>query len=70
MKLASRIADDLEAQLAGNSIPFPLTMDGISNHYGVSYTPIREALSGLIENGSVAYTVVIADPIHGKGKRY
>ena len=51
MKLASRIADDLEAQLAGNSIPFPLTMDGISNHYGVSYTPIREALSGLIENG-------------------
>ena len=51
MKLASRIANDLEAQLAGNSIPFPLTMDGISNHYGVSYTPIREALSGLIENG-------------------
>ena len=51
MKLASRIANDLEAQLAGNSIPFPLTMDGISNHYGVSYTPIREALSSLIENG-------------------
>ena len=51
MKLASRIADDLEAQLAENSIPFPLTIDGISNHYGVSYTPIREALSGLIENG-------------------
>jgi DNA-binding GntR family transcriptional regulator len=51
MKLSSRIADDLEAQLAGNSIPFPLTMDGMSNHYGVSYTPIREALSGLIENG-------------------
>ena len=51
MKLASRIANDLEAQLAENSIPFPLTIDGISNHYGVSYTPIREALSGLIENG-------------------
>jgi len=26
-------------------------MDGLSQHYGVSYTPIRQALDGLIEDG-------------------
>ena len=28
-------------------------MDGISKHYGVSYTPVRQALGGLIEGGLI-----------------
>jgi DNA-binding GntR family transcriptional regulator len=28
-------------------------MDGLSQHYGVSYTPVRKALSGLIEEGLI-----------------
>ena len=51
MKLSSRIQKDLSAQLRSNSLSIPLTMDGLSQHYGVSYTPIRQALDGLIEDG-------------------
>ena len=36
-----------------NSLSVPLTMDGLSQHYGVSYTPIRQALDGLIEDGLI-----------------
>ena len=53
MKLASRIEKDLGKQLLSNSLSCPLTMDGLSRHYGVSYTPVRKALSGLIEEGLV-----------------
>ena len=53
MKLSSRIQNDLSAQLSSNSLSIPLTMDGLSQHYGVSYTPIRKALTGLIEEGLV-----------------
>jgi DNA-binding GntR family transcriptional regulator len=53
MKLASRIEKDLSAQLLSNSLSCPLTMDGLSRHYGVSYTPIRKALNGLIEEGLI-----------------
>ena len=53
MKLASRIEKDLSAQLLSNRLSCPLTMDGLSRHYGVSYTPIRKALNGLIEEGLI-----------------
>ena len=53
MKLSSRIQNDLSAQLSSNSLSIPLTIDGLSQHYGVSYTPIRKALTGLIEEGLV-----------------
>lgn len=53
MKLASRIEKDLSAQLLSNSLSCPLTMDGLSRHYGVSYTPVRKALNGLIEEGLI-----------------
>jgi DNA-binding GntR family transcriptional regulator len=53
MKLASRIEKDLSAQLLSNSLSCPLTMDGLSQHYGVSYTPVRKALNGLIEEGLI-----------------
>jgi DNA-binding GntR family transcriptional regulator len=51
VKLSSRIQKDLSAQLRSNSLSIPLTMDGLSQHYGVSYTPIRQALDGLIQDG-------------------
>jgi len=51
--LSSRIQNDLSAQLSSNSLSIPLTIDGLSQHYGVSYTPIRKALTGLIEEGLV-----------------
>ncbi|MDC3334947.1 GntR family transcriptional regulator [Opitutales bacterium] len=53
MKLSSRIQNDLGSQLMNNSLSVPLTMDGLSEHYGVSYTPIRQALDGLIEDGLI-----------------
>jgi len=53
VNLASRIRNDLCAQLVSKTISVPLTMDGLSQHYGVSYTPIRQALSGLIEKGLI-----------------
>ena len=53
MKLSSRIQNDLGSQLMNNSLSVPLTMDGLSQHYGVSYTPIRQALDGLIEDGLI-----------------
>lgn len=53
MILSSRIQNDLSAQLSSNSLSIPLTIDGLSQHYGVSYTPIRKALTGLIEEGLV-----------------
>ena len=53
MKLSYRIQNDLGSQLMNNSLSVPLTMDGLSQHYGVSYTPIRKALDGLIEDGLI-----------------
>ena len=53
MKLSSRIQNDLGSQLMNNSLSVPLTMDGLSQHYGVSYTPIRQALNRLIEDGLI-----------------
>tara|TARA_B110000003_G_scaffold52498_1_gene52089 strand:- start:5376 stop:6239 length:864 start_codon:yes stop_codon:yes gene_type:complete len=53
VKLSSRIQNDLGSQLMNNSLSVPLTMDGLSQHYGVSYTPIRQALDGLIEDGLI-----------------
>ena len=53
MKLASRIEKDLSAQLLSNSLSCPLTIDGLIQHYGVSYTPVRKALNGLIEEGLI-----------------
>ena len=53
MKLSSHIQNDLGSQLMSNSLTVPLTMDGLSQHYGVSYTPIRQALNRLIEDGLI-----------------
>lgn len=53
MKLSAHIQNDLSSQLRSNSLSIPLTMDGLSQHYGVSYTPIRQALDELIEAGLI-----------------
>ena len=54
MNLASQIQNDLGFHLEnGRPLPVPLTMDGLSGHYGVSYTPIRKAISGLVEEGLI-----------------
>ena len=53
MKLSSRIQNDLGSQLMNNSLSVPLTIDGPIQHYGVSYTPIRQALNRLIEDGLI-----------------
>ena len=53
MKLVDRIKSDLGTRLLNNSISGPLTMDGLSEHYGVSYTPVREAIVELIGVGLI-----------------
>ncbi len=46
------IRGDLQAHIAaGGPLPAPLTLDGLSGHYGVSMTPIRRAVRELIADG-------------------
>ena len=50
MKISTYIEQDLEARIRkGASLPEKLTLGGIALTYGVSATPVRRAVDGLIE---------------------
>ncbi|MCA9039811.1 MAG: GntR family transcriptional regulator [Planctomycetaceae bacterium] len=52
MSIATYIKEDLAARLTsaeGQSVP--LTLDALSDHYGVSFTPVRTAVEELIAEG-------------------
>ena len=48
MTLAAYIRQDLRARLLGSGAPVRLTLRELSRQYGVSLTPVREAVEGLI----------------------
>lgn len=49
MTLSNYIQEDLKARIkAGYELPFDLTLTGIAEHYGVSLTPVRAAVRGLV----------------------
>lgn len=50
MLLADYICDDLRARIrAGQEPPAPLTLQELSTHYGVSLTPVRQAIERLVD---------------------
>lgn len=52
MNLNSYIKEDLQHRIqSGRTVPQPLTLANLSEHYGVSITPIRVALGELIQDG-------------------
>ncbi|HVT30810.1 MAG TPA: GntR family transcriptional regulator [Lacipirellulaceae bacterium] len=52
MTLTAQIKDDLKFRVeAGGDLPTPLTLESIAKWYGVSFTPVRCAVAGLIEDG-------------------
>lgn len=52
--LTHYVEEDLRRRIqAGQHIPDPLTLAGLSHHYGVSFAPVRSALNALIEEGLV-----------------
>lgn len=52
MTIATYIKEDLTAQLkSGSALPVQLTLDSLAAHYQVSLTPVRAAVSELIEEG-------------------
>ncbi|MDG2223649.1 MAG: GntR family transcriptional regulator [Rubripirellula sp.] len=52
MTITTYIKDDLTAQLkSGSTLPVQLTLDSLAAHYQVSLTPVRAAVSELIEEG-------------------
>lgn len=54
MMIATYIKDDLAARLrSGQALPAPLTIDGLSGHYQVSFSPVRSAIAELIDEGLV-----------------
>jgi DNA-binding GntR family transcriptional regulator len=54
MSIAEYIQQDLAVRLrAGHELPAPLTLDSLAEHYQVSFTPVRTAIAGLIEEGLV-----------------
>lgn len=54
MSIAEYIQEDLAVRLrAGHDLPAPLTLDSLAEHYQVSFTPVRTAIAGLIEEGLV-----------------
>lgn len=54
MSIAEYIEQDLQARIAGGGqLPAELTLAGLASHYGVSFTPVRVALRGLVEGGVV-----------------
>ena len=54
MSLVARIKNEIGSRLEKNEdLPIPLTVQGLSEHYGVSYTPVREAIGELIEVGLI-----------------
>lgn len=54
MKLTAYIKQDLKRRIrSGRSVPRKLTLAGLSEHYGVSLTPVRRAVGELIDEGYV-----------------
>lgn len=52
MKLNSYIKEDLIHRIqSGQTVPQPLTIAHLSEHYGVSFTPVKTALTELIQEG-------------------
>ncbi|GAB3284423.1 GntR family transcriptional regulator [Parahaliea aestuarii] len=53
------IADQIKADLAthlhrgDNGLPCKLTLDALARHYGVSMTPVRNAVEDLVEAGAI-----------------
>jgi DNA-binding GntR family transcriptional regulator len=55
MKLAERIFEDLCTRIeSGNPPPCKLTFSALSDHYGVSLTPVRTAVKQLVAQGYLA----------------
>jgi DNA-binding GntR family transcriptional regulator len=49
--MAAYIREDLKARLhAGRGLPAKLTLEGLSRHYGVSFTPVRAAVRELVRD--------------------
>jgi DNA-binding GntR family transcriptional regulator len=54
MSLVTRIKNEIGSSLEkSEDLQIPLTVQGLSEHYGVSYTPVREAIGELIEVGLI-----------------
>ena len=54
-KLSERIVQDVVDRLAtGRELPFRLNVLGIAQHYGISRTPVREAIGELLRMGKLA----------------
>ena len=54
MLITDYIKEDLSARLrSGQTLPTPLTIDAISEHYNVSFSPVRTAIAELIDEGLV-----------------
>lgn len=52
--LTHYVEEDLRRRIqAGQDIPYPLTLAGLSHHYGVSFAPVRSAVNALIEEGLI-----------------
>jgi len=54
MSLVTRIKNEIGSRLErSEDLQIPLTVQGLSEHYGVSYTPVREAIGELIGVGLI-----------------
>jgi DNA-binding GntR family transcriptional regulator len=54
MSLVAHIKNEIGSCLErSEDLQIPLTVQGLSEHYGVSYTPVREAIGELIEVGLI-----------------
>lgn len=54
MQITAYIKEDLSARLkSGQDLPSQLTIDALSEHYNVSFSPVRTALAELIDEGLV-----------------
>ena len=71
MSIATYIQDDLGSRLeSGKELPAPLTLEALSQHYEVSFTPIRAAISALTDEGLLRKKPNgRLEPVKGKGRR-
>jgi DNA-binding GntR family transcriptional regulator len=52
MSIAASIKHDLRARISsGQELPADLTLGSLAKHYGVSFTPVREAVEDLVAEG-------------------